>query len=54
MSDKFLKVNIDGVHVPQFQPNYICDTTHHLNKNLFNTCHEVHYMLWVHQELELQ
>ena len=33
-SNRFLKNNIDGVCVPQFQRDYICDTTHTLHKIL--------------------
>ena len=49
----FLKDNINGVRVLQFQLAYICDTTYPSHKNLVKLCREVHHMLWLNQELEL-
>ena len=54
MSTRFLKCNIDGVCVPQFQLDYFRDTTHTSHKNLFKLCCELHYMWWGNQYLELQ
>ena len=44
MSTIFLKDNIDGSRVPQFQLTYICDTTHPSTKHLVQLCREVNYM----------
>ena len=54
MSNIFLKYNIDGFRVPQFQLDYIRDTTHQFDTNLVKLCHDMHYMWWGNQELELQ
>ena len=54
MSTKFLKENINGDCVPQFQLAYIRDTTHSSHKNMVKFCCEVHYIWWVNQQLELQ
>ena len=54
MSTIFLKENTDGFCVPQFQIYYIRDTTHPSHKNLVKFFHEVHYMWWGNQYLELQ
>ena len=54
MSSIFLKGNIDGVPVPQFQLVYICDTTHPSHKHLVKLFHEVHYMRCLNKYLELQ
>ena len=49
----FLKDNINGVRVPQFQLAYICNTTHPSHKKLVKLCREVHYMCYEDQYLEL-
>ena len=49
----FLKGNIDGVCLTQFQLAFICDTTSTSHKNLVKLCREVHYMWWRNQDLEL-
>ena len=54
MSTRFLRDKINGVRVPQFQLDYIRDTTDPSHKNLVKLCCEVHYMWWVNQYLELQ
>ena len=54
MSSIFLKDNINGVYVPQFQIAYIHDTTHPSHKNVVKLCREVHYMWWVNQGLLIQ
>ena len=53
ISTIYLRYNIDGVCVSQFQPAYILDTTHPSHNILFKLCCEVHYMWWLNQELEL-
>ena len=54
MSNIFLKYKIDGVHVTLFQLACICNTTHPSHNVFVELCHEVHYMWWGNQELELQ
>ena len=54
MPTRFLKVNIDGVCLTQFQLAYISDTTNPSHKILVKLCREVHYMWWGNQELEIQ
>ena len=54
ISTRFLKDKIDGVSVPKFQLDYICNRTHPLHKNSVKLCCEVNYMRWVNQNLELQ
>ena len=54
MSTILLKDNINWVRVPQFQINYIRDTTHRSHKNTVELCCEVYYMWWVNKEFELQ
>ena len=54
MSTGSLKDNIDGFRVPKFKLSYIRDTTHTSHKNLVKFCHELYYMWWVNQYLELQ
>ena len=46
MSTIFLKDNINGVRVPQFQLAYIRDTTQTSHKNVVRLCGEVHYLLF--------
>ena len=54
MSTRLLKDNIDGVCVPQFQLDYIHNSTHPSHKYMVKLCREVHYIWWVNKELELQ
>ena len=54
MSTRFLKYRIGGVDVPQFQLYYIRDTKYPLHKIMVKFCHELRFMWWVNQELELQ
>ena len=54
MSTRFLKYKIYGVRVPKFQITYIRDTTHPSHNVFDRLCHEVHYMFFGNQELELQ
>ena len=49
MSARFLKYRIGGVHVPQFQLDYICDTKYPLHKIMVKFCRELHFMWWVNQ-----
>ena len=51
---QILKDKINGVHVPQFKIAYILDTTHPSYEKLVKLCHEVHYIWWENQYLELQ
>ena len=44
MANIFLKDNINGVCVPQFQLAYIFDTTHPSHKHFVKLYREVHYM----------
>ena len=50
----FLIYKINGVRVPQFQLDYIRNTTHSSHKRLVGLCREVHYMWRGNQYLELQ
>ena len=54
MSTRFLKDEINGVYVTQFQLDYIHDKTHISHRKMVNLCHEVPYMWWVNQYLKLQ
>ena len=54
MSNRFIKVSINRVRFPQFQLAYIYNTTQPSHKYLVKLCHDVHYMWWDYQELELQ
>ena len=45
----FLKDNIDGINMPQFQLDYICDTTNPLHKNLVKLFSDVHCIWWGNQ-----
>ena len=54
MSNRILKGDTDGVHVPQLQISNICDTIHASHKKVVKLCREVHYRWWVNQGLELQ
>ena len=54
MSTIFLKDDINGVRIPQFQLDYIFDTINPSHKSLVKLCREVHYMWWENQYLELQ
>ena len=38
MSNRFLKDNTYGFHVPQFQPDYIWDTTHPSHNYFLFSC----------------
>ena len=53
MSTRFLKGEINVVHIPQFKLAYIRNTTHY---SLFfvKLCREVHYVWWGNQDLEQQ
>ena len=53
MSTRILKDNIDWVRVPQFQLDFVHNTTHTSHKVLVKLCYEVHYMWWGNQELGL-
>ena len=46
MSTRFVKDKIYGVQVPQFQIDYISDTTNPSHRILVKLCHDVHYMWW--------
>ena len=54
MSTIFLECNFDGVHVLKSQLSHIFNTTHPSQNILVKLCHDVHYMWWGDQELELQ
>ena len=54
ISTIFLKDNIEGFHVTLFKLDYILDTNYPLHKILVKLCHEVHYMWWRNQDLEIQ
>ena len=54
MPNTFLKRNIYGFNVPQFQLDYIRHTTNPLYKKTVKLCHDVKYMWWRNQDLELQ
>ena len=54
MSNRFLKEKIYGFHVPQFQLAYIRDKKHPLHKILVELYHDVNYVWWGNQDLEVQ
>ena len=54
MPTRLSKYNIYCICVPQFQLSYISNTTNTLHKNLFGMFHNVRFMWWGYQYLELQ
>ena len=44
MSNRLLKVKIDGFCVPQYQLGCTHDTTNNLHKHLVKFCCDMHYM----------
>ena len=54
MLRRFLKDDIDGVRVTIFKLAYIHDTTHNSHKTFGKFFHDVQYMQWRNQQLELQ
>ena len=50
MSDLFLKKNIDGVFVPQFQFSHIHVTQIILHQSLVKLCPDLHYLRWGNQD----
>ena len=53
MSIRFLKDKINGFCVTQFQRAYISITNNTSHTFVDKLCHEVHYMWWGNQYLEL-
>ena len=54
VSTRLLKYRINGVCVPQSQLARIRGTTNTSHKNLFELCHEAHYMWRGNKYLEPQ